>query len=176
MEVWETSNDQELYANRVMRVMSHEAENPRNGLVRDYFRIDFPDWVNVLAINEQEEVLLIKQFRHGSRRIEYEIPGGCIDPGEDPVKAGMRELLEETGCSGENPQLLGRTCPNPALQGNWCYTVFTESAQQVADPELESGEDIEFEWVKLSEIPAFIADGRMTNAMVVAAFYALNQR
>lgn len=171
MQEWKIGEEEELFSCRIMKVTGCKATNPRNGFERDYFRAHYPDWVNVLAITENDELLLIRQFRHGSRKVEHEIPGGCIDPGEEPVTAGMRELLEETGFSGDNPQLIGQTSPNPAIQGNICYTVLTTNARKIQEPEMEDGEDIAFELIPMKEVPEAVKDGRISNSMVVAGLY-----
>ena len=114
---------------------------------------------------------MTRQYRHGSKEIEIEIPGGVIDPGEDPLKAGMRELLEETGYTGDNARIIGEVNPNPALQENTCYTVFCDNARKVQEPELDEGEDIEILMKPLSEIKEMIRKQEITNAMVIAGFY-----
>jgi 8-oxo-dGTP pyrophosphatase MutT (NUDIX family) len=66
----------------------------------DFYRLDFSTWVNIVAVTKKQEIVFIQQYRFGSGQIEVEIPGGAVEPGEDPLGAGIRELLEETGYSG----------------------------------------------------------------------------
>ncbi|MHA1871570.1 MAG: NUDIX hydrolase, partial [Promethearchaeota archaeon] len=99
---------------------------PFNVLRRDYLRPDkkgefnafvlqMPDWVNIIAYNTKNEVLLIRQFRFGSSNVELEIPGGCIEEGEEPLAAAKRELKEETGYEGDDWEFLGVVDSNPAV-------------------------------------------------------------
>ena len=171
MDKWLVKSNRELYSNRILKVSADLAVNPRNEHESEYYRLDFPHWVNVIALTEDQQVVLTRQYRHGSKEIELEIPGGVIDPGEDPLKAGMRELLEETGYTGENVRIIGEVNPNPALQENTCYTVFCDNARKVQEPELDQGEDIDIVLHPLVDIKQLIKDKHITNAMVIAGFY-----
>ena len=92
--------------------------NPRNQQEHKFYVAEFPDWANIIALTPDNHVVLIRQYRHGSDRFEVELPGGCIDPGEAPLDAAVRELLEETGYSGENPVIIGQMSPNPSIPLN----------------------------------------------------------
>lgn len=96
-----------------------------------------------------------------------------MDPGEDPMTAAVRELLEETGFAGDPAVALGLVHPNPALMGNTCSTYLVTNARLVADPSPDEEEDIAVELVPLADIPGWIARGDITHAMVIAAFWHL---
>jgi 8-oxo-dGTP pyrophosphatase MutT (NUDIX family) len=102
--------------------------------------------------------------------MELEIPGGMIDPGEDPIAAGCRELLEETGFVGKNAKIIGRVCPNPAIQGNSCYTVLVENALRTADPRPDDMEEIDLLRVPEQAIDRYIKDGLIEHGLVLNAF------
>ena len=72
----------------------------------DFFVIETNDWVNVLAVTCDQEIILVRQFRYGTEEYSLEPPGGVIEKGEDPILAGQRELLEETGYAGKNPKII----------------------------------------------------------------------
>ena len=126
----------------VFDIYSGPVRCERNGVEKTFYFLDFPDWVNIIAITPDHELLLIKQLRYGTGQEELEIPGGVIESGEDPVTAGRRELLEECGYSGRNARIIGRVCPNPAIQKNSCYTILVEEAQRTAEPKPDEMEDI----------------------------------
>lgn len=174
MEKWPVKSTRELYKNRILTVNADLATNPRNQHQSEYYRIGFPDWINVIALTENHEVILVRQYRHGSQEIELEVPGGCIDFGEDPLEAGMRELLEETGYIGDNAKIIGTVNPNPALQSNTCYTAFCNNARKIQEPELDLGEDIEILHLPLDKINHAILHKEITNSMVIAAFHYLH--
>ncbi len=141
----------------------------RNGRKKQFYLFDFPDWVNVVAVTPDRQLLFIRQFRYGSRRLELEIPGGMIEAGEEPVAAGCRELLEETGYAGKNARVIGRVCPNPAIQRNYCHTVLVEDAVRVAEPHFDEMEDIECMLRTEEEVARMIGTGMIEHGLVLNA-------
>ena len=86
------------------------------------------DWVTVVPITAAGRVVMIRQYRHGTGEIGLEIPGGVIDPGEEPLAAARRELREETGYGASELASIGQVAPNPALQDNRCYSFVARGA------------------------------------------------
>lgn len=142
----------------------------------EFFIIDPADWVNIIALTPDLQVVLVRQFRHGIEEITIEIPGGMIDPGEKPLEAAMRELYEETGYTSESWSQLGVNHPNPAIQKNLCTTFLAENAVPTSSQMLDSTEEIEVFTVPLNQIPEMIRSGSITHALVITAFYFLAQR
>ena len=105
--------------------------------------------------------------------VTLEIPGGMCDPGESPLEAARRELLEETGHEAQEMVELGWVHPNPAIQTNRCYTYLARDVRQVSEPAPDGNESFEQLSVPLSEIPQLIATRGITHALVVAAFHLL---
>ena len=132
-----------------------------------------PDWGNVIALTDRDEVVLVEQHRHGVCDITVEIPGGMVDPGEDFVAAGMRELAEETGYTGLGAELIGVVTPNPAFQTNRCGTVLVRGVERTRDPDLDPMEEIRVQTVPLSEMSEAIRSGKVHHALVVCAFHHL---
>ena len=114
---------------------------------------------------------MVKQYRLGTKDFSLEIPGGMLNEGDDPAGAAARELLEETGYGGEEPILLGVLHPNPAMQTNRCYTYLINNVAFKTAPQQDSSEDIEVQSVHLADIPRLIHEGKITHALVIAAFY-----
>jgi len=115
-------------------------------------------------------VLLIRQYRFGIEEFTLEIPGGMCDPGESPLKAAERELSEETGHRANSMAEIGWVHPNPAIQSNRCYTFLAKGLVPDGDPDPDPDEEIELVREPLLRIPELIAGGRITHALVVAAF------
>lgn len=157
----------------IFQVRRQVAISPRTGAEHDRVVLTAPDWVNVVALTPTNEVVLIDQYRHGTAEVMVEIPGGMIDPGESPLEAATRELLEETGYAGNSARLIGKVHPNPAFLNNACYTVLVEDAERVSEQQMDGGEDIAVRLVPLGEISGQIASGEITHALVVVAFHWL---
>ena len=155
---------------RVFTTSFVEATNPRTGSPKRFSLIQSQDWVNVIALTRDERVVLVRQYRAGTNTVCLEIPGGLIDPGEDPLAGGRRELLEETGYSGGTWQVIGDVSPNPAIMTNRLYTVYGEGVEKTAELDLDDGEHIEVETATLAEIRDRLVRGDIDHALVVAAF------
>lgn len=153
-----------------------DATHPRTGAVRQFSLIDCADWVNVIALTADHHVVLVRQFRPGTNRVCLEIPGGMIDPGEDPCTAAARELAEETGYTGGSVELLGRVAPNPAIQNNALYTVLVRGAAPTQPATPDDGEVLDVETASLAECRRRILDGEIDHALVVVAFAHLALR
>lgn len=176
LERWDERSAEEVDEYGVFRVRRYLARSPRTGRNRSFSVIDSADWVNVVGITPDDRVVLVRQFRHGSDRMSLEIPGGIVDADEDPSEAAARELREETGHTGSPPEYLGTVEPNPAILSNRCHTYLVRDCRPAASQELDPGEDIEVTTLPRSEIEAAVADGRISHALVVCAFWWLAQR
>jgi len=139
------------------------------------FVLDAPDWANIVAISDKNEILLVRQFRFGTDKIEMEIPGGCLDKGEDPKKGAQRELREETGFHVELDNLtqIGVVDANPAIQNNRCYTFLAEKISSLGKQNLDPDEIIEFEFASPEKVRSYIRNGQITNTYIIAAFHWL---
>jgi len=163
------SDEQTLLHTRVGNVESATVESLRTGREARFYRFSFNDWVNIIALTKDSQLIMIRQFRFGSQQVELEIPGGAIEKGELPLAAGLRELLEETGYAGTNGRIIGKVNPNPAIQDNWCYTVLVEDVERVAEQQMDEMEDIEVVTMPCSEIDSLISDGHITHGLVLNA-------
>ena len=154
----------------VFKVRAEQALSPRTDQTGRFYTIETRDWVNIIALTESQEVVMIKQYRHGSKEVTLEIPGGLVDE-DDPEEAALRELMEETGFAGESIEYLGGVNPNPAIFNNLCHTYLVERARKISGKNLDPDEDIEVVLVPLSEIQSLLKDGLINHALVLVAFY-----
>jgi 8-oxo-dGTP pyrophosphatase MutT (NUDIX family) len=168
---WPRVRSQPKQSFRVFSVRADTAVSPRTNTEHDFYVIESEDWINVIPLTADQKVVMIRQYRHGSRKVTLEIPGGLMDPGDTPEKAAARELLEETGYQAEKFRQIGVVNPNPALFNNRCYTFVASNVQKSGDPTPDQAEDIEVLLIPLSDIPELIRKGEIDHAMVITAFY-----
>jgi ADP-ribose pyrophosphatase len=155
---------------RIFKLWSETCLNPRTGETHDFFVFDSVNWVNVIAVTSDHQLVMVEQYRHGSKTVELEVPGGMMDPHEsDPLISAARELREETGYAGERMRELGKVWSNPAIMSNTTYTVLIEHCELKHGLEFDSGEDLITRLVPIDDIPQLIADGKIRHSLVVVA-------
>ena len=145
-----------------------------NGKIIEPLVLEYGTWVTIVALTKQQEVLLIKQYRHGAQKIIWEMPGGAVNDGEEPTHAAKRELLEETGYTSDNIIEVGRVSPNPASHTNLMYAYVALDAWKVGDQSLDEIEEIEVYPVPLDEVIRMVKDGELQQSLHVSSlFFAL---
>lgn len=168
---WPQLGTEELGNFRIFSLEAHTNMSPKNGHSHTFYVIDTLDWINVVPVTPEGELLMIRQFRHGSREITLEVPGGMVDPGETPLNAAVRELREETGYAGDKVTKIGEVSPNPAIFNNRCHTFLVENAVRVGDQQFDGTEDIEFSLHSPAEVNEIIGRGEITHALTLNAIY-----
>ncbi|MFT3842843.1 MAG: NUDIX hydrolase [Myxococcaceae bacterium] len=167
---WKLVRESPVDDHHIFKLRTLTVADPRNGQEYPRVVIAAPDWVNVIAVTDADEVVLIRQFRFGTWRNELEIPGGMLDPGEDAATAAVRELEEETGFVPAQTRLLGVSRPNPAFLDNRLHSFVATGCKQVHQGRQEGSEDIRVELVPRAKIPELIRSGEIDHSLVLVAF------
>jgi len=170
---WRRVGSRRLQDCRVFDVDEVRFEPPDGREARAFYCIRAIDWINVIPVTADGNVLLLRQFRFGVEDFTLEIPGGMCDPGESPREAAARELLEETGHEAGELIELGWVHPNPAIQDNRCHSFLARELTHRGDPRPDPNEAFEQVRAPLSEIPRLIREREITHSLVVAAFQLL---
>jgi len=146
---------------------------PNGAIIAKYWVTEHPPWVNVVAVTADDQVVLIRQYRHGIGAVHFEIPAGTTDTKDESLEsAARRELLEETGYSGGTWSPLMTLSANPALQNNLTYTYLAEGVTAgAASP--EESEDIRVHLVPIAEIEPLIENGGFVQALHAAPLLKL---
>jgi ADP-ribose pyrophosphatase len=151
-------------------ITTNHCRSPRTGQEHDFYVIDFPNWVQIIPITSDDQIVMVRQYRHGCGRIFLELPGGLIDENDlNPDQTAKRELLEETGYRAENLMLLTRIYPQPAILSNMGLTYVAREVKKAAEPHFDATEDIEVCLVKLQKIPEMIRSGEINHGQTVMA-------
>ncbi|HUU81836.1 MAG TPA: NUDIX hydrolase [Acidobacteriota bacterium] len=156
---------------RVFSIRTDRARSPRTGKEHDFFILESSSWVNVIPLTPEDEVIMVRQYRHGIQGVTLEIPGGLVEDSDSPEEAAGRELYEETGYRASEMIPLGSVHTNPAIQNNECYTFLARDVFLGGGQSQDEKEDIEVVRRPLSEIPNLIRNGEITHSLVLAAFY-----
>jgi len=157
---------------RIFKIRSDEKLNPRTGKLCDFFVIESVDWVNIIAVTPNDELVMVEQYRHGSNSVELETPGGMMDPHEnDPVATGERELREESGYVGTAARALGWVYANPAIMNNRLHFVLVENCVLKHETEFDHSEDLVTRLVPWKDIPRLVQEGKIRHPLVVVALY-----
>lgn len=166
---WETVGEQLHAACVVYDVYRRHVRHPGDGREADFFIQKAPDWVQVLPMTPAGELVLVRQYRHAAEALGWELPGGVMDEGEDPVGTAARELAEETGYVGERPRLVGKVMPNPALIDNWSHFVLIENCHPRGGQDLDAHEEIAVRTAPPAEVVAMVRRGEIVHALMVTA-------
>ena len=170
---WDIVSSERRDSLRIFGLRVDRAISPRTGAAHDFYVLESDSWVNVIPITSEREVVLIRQYRHGTREVTLEIPGGIVEAGDSPQEAARRELREETGYEAGEMIGLGFVHPNPAFLDNRCYTFLAQDVRRTGLQTQDDKEDIHVLLKPLAEIPKLIREGGITHSLVVAAFYRL---
>jgi ADP-ribose pyrophosphatase len=169
---WPVTGSRPLGHFRVFELHAETKTSPINGSSHEFIIMKCPDWVNVVALTPDDQLVMVEQYRHGSKSVELEIPGGVMDPGDtSPLAAGLRELREETGYAGENARIIGDIYSNPAIMANTCHTLLVENCRKLHEVKFDLCEDIFTRLVPATEVPRLAAQGKIKHSLVVVALY-----
>lgn len=171
IHAWPILHRERVADARVFVLDRVRASSPARGDAHDFFVLDGGDWCNIIPITPEGDVVMVRQFRHGTREVTLEVPGGLVDAADtSPLEAARRELAEETGYSAERVEEIGVVHPNPAIQRHRCHSFVARGVRLVSAPRLDEREDIEVVRVPLASLPARIAAGEITHALTIVAF------
>ena len=169
---WKKVSTKQLGDFRIFKLRSDTFISPRTQKEHDFFVLESVNWVNIIAITPEQQLVMVEQYRFGSNTVELEVPGGMMDAGEtDPVATAVRELQEETGYEVERARVLGRIHANPAILNNICFTVLIENCRLKHEVKFDQGEDLVTRLVPVADVPKLVAEEKIGHSLVVVALY-----
>lgn len=169
---WTIERSDIVISDRWIHLSSQRVTTGRGTVLDPYYVISYPDWAVCIALTETDDLVMVRQYRHGTESIALELPGGCVDPEDETLEAAAaRELLEETGYGGGRLAYVGALAANPALQTNRIQISVMTGARRISEPHLEPGEDLSVELVPLGDAIRLAVAGGVEQSMHVAALF-----
>jgi 8-oxo-dGTP pyrophosphatase MutT (NUDIX family) len=168
---WEILDSEYVFRSPWITVRKDRVRMPSGVEIPDFYVSEFPDWVNVIAITKDHQFIIEEQYRHGIQRVCYELCAGEIKPGEDPLEAARRELLEETGFAGGTWKHIGDYAPNASGANNICHTFLAEDVERVSGQQLESTEEIIVHLYSAQKVREILEKGLIPEGVMAAPLW-----
>jgi 8-oxo-dGTP pyrophosphatase MutT (NUDIX family) len=169
---WEIEKSEYIVSDKWLKVRSDKCRMPNGRIVEPYYIIEYPDWINVVGITKEKDVVFVKLYRHGIAKTVLELPSGTIEACDKaPVEAAKRELLEETGYTSDNFLQTGIVSPNPSNHTNLNYCFIAKDLELVSKPQLDCTEEIETILIPVEKAIDMFTNGEFLQAMHVSSFY-----
>lgn len=160
-----------LLKDRWLTVRQDHVQMPSGTEIADYYVLEYPDWVNVIAITTEGMFIVERQYRHGTQTIDFELCAGSLEKGETPLQAAQRELLEETGYAGGDWELYCISSPNPAAMTNRNYTFLATGVSYTGCRYLEKTEDIDILLFSYSELKQLVSNNEIKQGLMLAPLW-----
>jgi 8-oxo-dGTP pyrophosphatase MutT (NUDIX family) len=174
---WTADSSRVLVDSPWIRLRAERCVTQRGAVLDPFFLLDYPEWVHIAAFDDEDRLLLVRQYRHGARQMTLELPGGVMDPGEsNPLVAGARELLEETGHVAETLTHLARLSPNPSSHTNGLHILLATGAKPRQELKLDATEDVVVEPTPWREAVKMAIAGEMIHAQHVGLLFIVLAR
>lgn len=174
---WTTLSSEYLFKDLWFKVRKETCQTPAGKIVSPYYVYEFPAWVNAVAVTEDNQIVMVRQYRHALGETCIELPGGCVDDTDPSLESAIaRELMEETGYSFSEYTYLGRTSANPSTNNNLMHMFLATGGKLTGTQNLDPNEEIQVELYSVDEVKAMIKRNEIIQSMhVTTLWYALEK-
>jgi 8-oxo-dGTP pyrophosphatase MutT (NUDIX family) len=171
---WKVLSSEYIHKGPWATLRTDKCEMADGRIVPAYYVLEYPNWVNAVAVTEENKILMVKQYRHAAEIVSLEIPGGVIDGDEKPEDAMRRELLEETGYQFDDIKLLSVVYANPSTANNHTYCYLATGGKKVQEQDLDEHEELIVEEYTIDEVKQFLMENKIAQSLhCTGLFYAL---
>jgi ADP-ribose pyrophosphatase len=171
LDKWVQTSSETVMKSKIFSYEKKKRYSPLSKKEGDFEVLRIHPWVNMIALTEKNEVILVEQYRHGVDEVTLEVPGGVAHPDQESLlDSAKRELLEETGYESHNWEQIGAVQANPAFMTNSCSVFFAQGAVKTQEQNLDPLEEIEVHCLPFPEVIKKVREGEMGHSLVVAAF------
>lgn len=165
---WNVLSSEYLVKRPWLTARRDKVELPDGRVIPEYYVLEYPDWVNVIAITKEGLFVMERQYRYAADRICYEIPCGVAEKGEPPLEAIQRELMEETGYGGGEWKLLMTLSPNPTSMTNMTYCFVAIGVERISDQHLDETEDLTVHLMSQENVWQLLEKNEIIQSLMVA--------
>jgi len=167
---WKVLSSEYLFYDEWLKARKETCERPDGKIIDPYYILDYANWVCGVGITEDEQVVLIKQYRHALGEVCIEVPGGCVDKSDKDFETAVRrEMKEETGYVFKDAEYLGYTSPNAAANSNMMHLFLLKGGVKEHEQSLDSNEDIQVFLVPLDDLFNMVLERKIHAAMHISA-------
>ena len=168
---WKVLESEYLVRRPWLTARRDRLELPDGRIIPEYYVLEYPDWVNVIAITKDGQFVMERQYRHAARKISLELPCGVMEEGETPLEAAQRELLEETGFGGGQWKKLMELSPNPSAMSNTTHCFLAIGVEKIAEQHLDETEELSVLFMTKEEVKRILNENQICQALMVAPLY-----
>lgn len=170
MSLWQETSKELVLKSIIFKIFKVGFKSDKSGKSGFFDVIETRDWINIVPITKDQKVIMVKQFRFGSKEVTLEFPAGAMEVGENPLESAKRELLEETGSTGK--VVASGTCkPNPAFLNNTCFHFVATDVEIHKEQCLDHYEEIEMVQIPVNEIDGLMASGKINHSLSIASWF-----
>ncbi len=168
---WKTLHTEYLIRRPWLTARRDEVELPDGRRMDEYYVLEYPDWINVIAVTTEGKIIVERQWRHAVGEVSTEIVAGVMEAGETPLEAAQRELLEETGYTGGTWRKLLTLAPNSSTMNNHCHCFLAEGVVPTGQTNFDATEDLEVMLCDRDEVFRMLQDGVFHQALIAAPLW-----
>ncbi len=172
IQPWETISSEYIIKRPWLTARRDVLRMPDGKIVPEYYVLEYPTWVNIIAITKDGEFVLVRQYRHALDIVEYEICAGTMDASDaSPLETAKRELLEETGYAGGEWTEYAVLSANPTSMSNLNHTFIAKGVEKVSSQHLDETEEISVHLFTLDQLLDLLRRDEMKQSLMVAPLW-----
>lgn len=168
---WETISSEYIFRRPWLTVRHDKVRLPDGRINPEFYVLEYPDWVNIIAITADGEFVMERQYRHGLDKTCYELAAGVVEDGETPLEAARRELEEETGYGGGEWKELMLISGNPSTTSNLTHCFLAVGVEKVSAQHLDSTEDLSVCLLALDQVRQLLVSDKIRQSLMAAPLW-----
>ncbi|MDO4318991.1 MAG: NUDIX hydrolase [Bacteroidales bacterium] len=168
---WKTLSSEYIIRRPWLTARRDRVQLPNGVIHPEYYVLEYPTWVNVIAIDREGRFIMVEQYRHGLRNVFTELVAGVVEPGEEPLAAARRELLEETGYGNGEWSLLTVLSQNPSSTDNLTYSFIARDVEPLDSQHLDATEDIAVRFLTRDELYGMLVRDEIKQSLMAAPLW-----